>query len=123
MSRCGACNCQDLELSGDQPFGVEIHVVDDVFVKQMHVPKAGTYIPQHSHVYDHLSMLAVGKVRVWADGVEMGEFSAPHGITIKAGVKHTFLTMADDTIIYCIHNAARADVAAVFEEHQLVKVA
>lgn len=122
MTRCGNCNC--VELASEQPpDDVEIHIADDVFVKQMLIKKSGTYIPQHSHKYDHLSMLAVGKVRAWADERDLGEFEAPRGIVIKAGVKHTFLSLVDNTIIYCIHNAARADVAAVLEEHQLVEVA
>lgn len=122
MKNCGDCTC--LEPAAEQPpDDVEIHIADDVFVKQMRIAKAGTYIPQHSHKYDHLSMLAVGRVHVWADDKDMGEFTAPCGITIKAGVKHTFKSLVDDTIVYCIHNAARADVAAVVEEHQLVKVA
>lgn len=122
MKSCGACTCY--ELSPDQPpEDVEIHIADDVFVKQMKIAKAGTYIPQHSHKYDHLSMLAVGSVRAWADGDLMGDFSAPAGITIKAGIKHTFLSLVDDTIIYCIHNAAHPTVAEVLEEHQLVEIA
>lgn len=119
VNACGNCNCA--KLADEQPpDDVEVHIVDDVFVKQMRIAKAGTFIPQHSHKYDHLSMLALGRVHVWADGADLGEFEAPRGIVIKAGVKHLFQSLADDTIIYCIHNAARPDVAAILEEHQLV---
>lgn len=105
----------------EQPHGVEVHLVDDVFVKQMVVAKAGTFIPQHVHKYDHLSMLAVGSVKLWEDGRYTGEVKAPSGIVIKAGVRHMFQTTEDNTIVYCIHNAARADFAAIEEEHQVVR--
>lgn len=109
-----------LRLADQQPPEVEIHIADDVFVKQMAIAKAGTYIPQHSHKYDHLSMLAVGSVDVWKDGRYDRAYHAPAGIVIAAGVKHLFRALEDNTVIYCIHNAARADVAAVLEEHQIV---
>ena len=103
----------------EQASSVEIHVVDDVFVKQWVFPKAGTFAPQHAHKYDHLSLLAVGSVVVWRDAANPETHHAPAGIEIRAGVKHTFKTLTDNTIIYCIHNAARPDVAAVVDEHHL----
>jgi hypothetical protein len=92
---------------------------DDIFIKEMHVPRAGTVIPQHSHKYDHTSMLALGAVRVWEDGELMGDFNSPAGILIKAGVKPTFLSLVDETIVYCIHNLARSNAVEVLEEHHL----
>lgn len=94
---------------------------DDVGVVQMYIEHRGTYVPQHSHTYNHLSMLATGAVRVWKDGKLMGDFAAPQGIEIEAGCKHKFLSLVDETIIYCIHNLHGAlDVDAnVQDEHQL----
>jgi quercetin dioxygenase-like cupin family protein len=109
-----------LERAAEQPYGIEIHIADDVFVKQSVVAKAGTILPQHAHRYDHLSMIAVGSVRVWEDGRLKGEFKAPTGVHIRAGVKHTFQTLEDGTVIYCVHNAAHAEVAEIVEEHHLV---
>lgn len=104
----------------EQPHGVEIHIVDDVFVKQMVIPKAGTFVPQHVHGYDHLSMLAVGSVVVWRNEANPEICHAPKGITIKAGVRHTFKSLKDNTIIYCIHNAARAELLVEIEPHRIV---
>lgn len=104
----------------EQPYGVEIRSTDDIFVKQMVIPKSGTIVPQHSHAYDHLSMLAVGSVRVWEDGEDKGVVKAPAGITIKSGVKHTFMSLEDNTIIYCIHNIARSGDVEILEEHQII---
>lgn len=105
----------------EQPHGVEIHMADDVFIKQMVIPRAGTFVPQHSHNYDHTSMLAVGSVRAWVDGVLKGDFQAPTGILIEAGTKHTFMALEDNTVLYCIHNVSRTGLIEIDEEHQIVE--
>lgn len=110
----------DLVVLDEQPPVVEIHMAGDVFIKQILIAKAGTYIPQHSHAYDHTSMLAVGSVRVWKDGVCGGDLHAPTGILIEAGTKHTFLSLVDGAVLYCIHNTARSGLVEILEEHQLV---
>jgi quercetin dioxygenase-like cupin family protein len=109
---------QFVELA-EQPHSVELAIVDGLFVKTMEVQKAGTYIPQHSHRYDHASVLARGSVRIWQDGELMGEFRAPKIITIKAGAKHTFLTLEDNTLVLCIHNVSRSDAVEIADEHHL----
>ena len=43
---------------------------------------AGTQVPTHKHVYDHLSILAQGKVRVSVGPVSQ-EYIAPAMIEIK----------------------------------------
>ena len=100
-------------------FEFEFYDADGIGIKQMHAPKKGVEIPQHSHCYDHTSMLARGKVALYANGVYQGVFRAPCGILIKAGVKHKFLILEDDTIIYCIHNVSRTGEIDVQEEHEL----
>lgn len=89
---------------------VEFSIVDNIFIKQMHLKDAGMFVPQHSHKYDHTSMLAVGSVRVWCDGALVGEFNAPKPIEIKAGTKHTFMSLEPNTIVYCIHNTRDHDL-------------
>lgn len=107
----------------DQPPIVEFHTADGLFIKQMFIAKAGTLIPQHSHAWDHTSMLATGSVRLWADGVRVGDFQAPTGILIKAGVKHLFQSLEDGTTVYCIHNLHGEEAVKVLAEHQLVDAA
>ncbi|HXU78627.1 MAG TPA: hypothetical protein VN794_18770 [Methylomirabilota bacterium] len=87
----------------------EFHCVDGIFIKQMHLKNAGTYVPQHEHKYAHNSMLAAGSVRVWREKQWHGDFKAPTAILIEAGVKHTFLSLEPDTIVYCIHNTSRSN--------------
>jgi hypothetical protein len=109
-----------LEAAPEQPYGVEIRMADDIFIKQITVPKAMTLIPQHSHVYDHTSMIAVGTFRVWKDGVLLGDFTAPTGLLIEARTKHAFLSLTDGATLYCIHNVSRTGEMDIQEEHQLV---
>lgn len=104
----------------EQPPLVEISLAPGLFVKQMLIAKAGSWIPQHSHAHGHLSMLAVGAVHVWKDGHSLGRFDAPCGILIEAGCKHTFAALVDNTIIYCIHRVDADGNPEILEEHQLV---
>lgn len=101
-----------------QPGEWEIHTVDGVFIKQMHLPVAGILVPQHSHTHSHMSMLAHGSVRVVVEGEPAGDFHAPMGIFIAAGKKHLFESLEPNTVLYCIHNLANMEVA---EEYQLVE--
>ncbi len=106
----------------EQPYGVEIHTTDGVFIKQMTIPRAGTLVPQHVHSYSHASMLAVGSVRVWKDGVLAGDEKAPTAIEIAAGVAHLFQSLEDNTILYCIHNVSRTGKVDILREHQIGEV-
>lgn len=83
---------------------VEFSMSDGIFIKQMRLDRAGLYVPQHSHAYDHTSMLATGSIRVWCNDVLVGDFVAPRPIEIKSGTKHTFMSLEPNTIVYCIHN-------------------
>lgn len=103
----------------NQPPEIEWAIEDGIFIKQMYLEKKGTVVPQHSHEYDHVSMLAVGSVAVWVDGVLIGEMKAPKPITIKAHKKHTFMSLEDGTTIYCIHNISRTGEVDIHEEHQI----
>jgi quercetin dioxygenase-like cupin family protein len=104
-----------------QPPRVEIHMADGIFIKQMIIANPGTLIPQHSHRYDHTSMVAVGAVRVWQDGVEIGDFRAPAGLLIRAGAKHLFMALEAGTILYCIHNLSRSETVEILAEHDLLE--
>lgn len=97
----------------------EFHLADNVFVKSGLFKSAGSVIPQHSHTYEHNTFLATGSLLAWCDGVFMGEFHAPCAILIKAECKHTFETLEDNTLIYCIHNIAHSGDVDVHELHEL----
>lgn len=103
-----------------QPITTFFALPDGVAVVAMAVDKAGTIIPQHVHKYDHSSFLAMGRVKVWKDDVEVGEFTAPCNIVIAAGHAHRFETLEDGTMVFCIHNIARTGEIEILAENNLV---
>ena len=103
----------------EQPETVDIIMADGLFAKQTHVKRAGTVLPQHSHVWDHASFISHGAARVWKDALLIGDFQAPHGLMIEAHTKHTFMTLADNTVISCIHRIDRTGEIEIEAEHQI----
>lgn len=81
---------------------VAIGVVSNIWSKQMCFLKAGSTEQGHSHLFDHLTLLAAGALRVTVEGVAT-EFKAPQMIFIKAGKEHELVALEDNTIAYCIH--------------------
>ena len=96
--------------------------VDGIFIKQMSLTKAGHIVPQHVHKYDHHTMLAHGAVRVWTDKAYSVDYEAPAPILIRAGHAHVFMALADDTVLYCIHNVADRDGVELLSENTLEEV-
>ena len=85
----------------------------------MYMRYKGTVIPQHAHTYAHHSMLARGSVALWKDGEFIRNYQAPAAILIDAGVKHTFMNLEPDTIVYCIHNVSRDGEVSIQSEHNI----
>lgn len=56
----------------------------------------------HTHHFDHVTLLARGKVRVEVAGYPAKEFTAPTFIVIKKEHKHRFTALEDDTLYYCV---------------------
>lgn len=83
-------------------FGVGIvhHFVGGLYCKETHIP-AGVKLTQHVHAFDHLSILATGRVLVTVDG-EDTEHTGPAFLTIKAGKAHE-VTALTDTVWACLH--------------------
>ena len=100
----------------DQPIQTDIRMCRGLFVKHC-VFAAGSYIPQHSHETEHLSVIATGAVRAWQDGLLMGDFAAPAGIVIKAHAKHTFLALEPLTTVLCVHAVGEGEDPVIQEEH------
>ena len=91
--------------------------VDGIFIKQIHIQHEGTLLPQHVHTYDHHSMLAKGSVVVYVGDENIGVFHAPTPIFIRKGVRHSFVSLEEDVIIYCIHNLHGQDEVDMIAEH------
>lgn len=71
-----------------------------LYAKETMFPK-GSQLIQHKHNYDHLSILAKGKVLVVVDDNEF-EISAPACLNILANKHHGVLAL-EDCVWYCIH--------------------
>ena len=83
---------------------VEFAEADDIWIRSYNVPKAKTVISQHVHSHDHITLVASGAIEAWQDGVKLGLFTAPSVVKISAGKKHAFLSVADGTVLCCLHN-------------------
>lgn len=99
---------------------IEFTTVDGMYIRQEVLP-ARTMMPQHSHQFDHSSLLAKGRVVLWRDGEPEGVYAAPAVLVIRAGVKHAFQTLGDSALIYCLHNLHGKEWVQVLEEHDLIE--
>lgn len=81
---------------------INIGCVANLFSRQMHFVKAGDTEIGHTHQFDHLTLLAKGKLKVTVEGVST-EFTAPHMIYIHKDKVHELVALTDETVAYCIH--------------------
>ena len=92
---------------------------DGIFIKGIILDRKGTIVAQHSHEYGHTSVLTRGSVRVWKDGIFLGDFMAPEAIFIAEKVKHKFQALEENTAFYCIHNVGVGGTVKIHAEHIL----
>jgi quercetin dioxygenase-like cupin family protein len=81
---------------------VNIGCVSNLFVRQMHFASAGDMEMGHQHSFDHMTLLAKGKLKVRIND-EDTEFTAPQIIFIKANLQHELTALSENTVAYCIH--------------------
>lgn len=81
---------------------VNIGMVKNVFVRQMHFQAAGDQEQGHKHQTDHLTLLAKGKMSIKI-GEQVTEYTAPQMIYINKDIEHELTAMSPDTVIYCVH--------------------
>lgn len=84
------------------------HFSEGLYAKQMEL-KEGSFAVQHKHNYDHLSILAKGKVRVLFEGNLSKEYTAPACINIVKDVNHAVYAL-EDSVWFCIHATSETDV-------------
>jgi mannose-6-phosphate isomerase-like protein (cupin superfamily) len=86
------------------------HFSSGVYAKETRIP-AGKWLIQHSHKYDHLSVLAQGTIELVVDGVST-VMSAPNCLTVAAG-KHHGVRAVTNVVWYCIHATNCTDESEV----------
>lgn len=78
------------------------HVMaEGLYAKRIEIPAGGVAL-QHSHHYDHISILASGQAYVTVDD-SMTLYTGPAEIVIKKGKNHAIEAL-NDIVWYCIHN-------------------
>ena len=82
------------------------HFSSGLYAKETVFPK-GSQLIQHKHSYDHLSILAKGKVLLVTDDKEI-EITAPACLNILAN-KHHGVVALEDCVWYCIHATNETD--------------
>ena len=81
---------------------VNIGCVSNLFVRQMHFAQVGDSEMGHAHAFDHMTLLAKGRLKVRIND-EDTEFTAPQMIFIKAELQHELTALTDNVVAYCIH--------------------
>ncbi len=81
---------------------VKISCVANLWSKMMKFNNAGDRASGHKHLFDHLTLLAHGSLKVTVEG-ESTVFNAPHMIYITKGKDHELEALEPGTIAYCIH--------------------
>lgn len=81
---------------------VQLGCVANLFSRMMHFRKSGDVEHGHRHLFDHLTLLSKGSLRVRI-GDQETVFQAPHMIYIRAQVEHELTALEDDTLAFCIH--------------------
>ena len=81
---------------------IKIGCVANLWSRMMHFKKAGDTELGHTHQFDHLTLLAKGRLKVTVEG-RVSEFAAPHMIYIRADKRHELIALMDNTVAYCIH--------------------
>jgi quercetin dioxygenase-like cupin family protein len=80
----------------------DLKLVDNVFVKMHRFINAGDTHEGHAHAFDHITLLATGKVLMTHDNGKQ-EFVAPHLIVTPKGIAHQFTALEAGTVFCCIH--------------------
>lgn len=93
---------------------VTLGCVANLFSRMMRFRKAGDIEVGHTHQFDHLTLLAKGKLKVTVDGVA-SEFSAPYMIYIHKDRVHELVALEDDTVAYCIHALRDKDTDEILD--------
>lgn len=98
---------------------VNIGCVKNLFVRQMHFAKASDSEQGHAHQFDHMTLLAKGRMSIRIND-EVSEFSAPQMIYIKAGLQHELTALSDGVVAYCVH-ALREESGDIIDADMIPK--
>jgi quercetin dioxygenase-like cupin family protein len=93
---------------------IKMGCVANLFSRMMRFEKAGDTEIGHTHQFDHLTLLAKGRLKVTVEGVS-SEFTAPHMIYIHKDKIHELEAITDETVAYCIHALRDRDSGEILD--------
>ena len=97
----------------------ELGYFGNIWVKQHIHECAGDSYGGHKHTFDHVTLLAAGRVSVEIEGYPPKEFTAPTFIIIRKEHEHKITSLEPDTIYYCVFALRDVDgeVVEVYGDH------
>lgn len=84
------------------------HFIGGVYAKEMTLDDVNECITSHKHHFDHMSILASGKVELTVDG-ERSVITAPAVLNIVAGKRHSVTPLEAPVKWFCIHRTDITD--------------
>jgi hypothetical protein len=92
------------------PPTVSIGCVANIYVRQMCFTDVGHTEYGHKHNFDHLTLLAAGKLLVEVDN-HSTVFTAPAMIYINKNINHKLTALEPNTVAYCVHGLRDKDIS------------
>lgn len=87
----------------DQSDIEELGFFGNIWVRSHNYNKAGhTNGGGHYHLFDHVTLLVKGSIKVEVEGYEPTRYSAPTFVIIKKDEKHLITALEDNTVYYCV---------------------
>jgi hypothetical protein len=83
-------------------FSPDLGFFGNIWVRQNVLDKAGSFLPGHTHNFDHVTLLTKGSVEVEITGYPPKQFKAPTFIIIRKEHEHKFTALEDDSQWYCV---------------------
>ena len=90
--------------------GIMTSIVANMYVKQQIFEYVGSTSTVHTYAYDHLLLLAQGKLQLWVNS-QYTEFTAPKMIYIQAGLPHQLTALTESVLTYSIHGLRNSAVS------------
>lgn len=86
-----------------------VEEVAGIYFRSVFLPFKGMTVPQHMHDHDHATFCGSGSARVYVNDQFHCDVKAGHAIEIKAGKRHLFEALEDDTRLTCVHDIASVE--------------
>jgi quercetin dioxygenase-like cupin family protein len=93
------------------------HFNSGVYSREVHI-KEGWFLESHKHNFDHMSILAQGRVIVEVDNVSV-EYKAPCVLNILAEKTHKVIAL-EDSVWFCIHAIEGTNVTTPEEVEEII---